>query len=100
MPRARPRFSGEAAAHSNELALGPYAPSPTPTSARKNNSIGKDVDSSDPMVAIAHTRTPVKITRRGPKRSAIGPDTSDAIANTSKFTAASNPSWNLDRPND
>ncbi len=52
------------------------------------------------MVAIAHTRTPVKITLRGPKRSAIGPDTSDASANTSRFTTASNPSSNLESPND
>jgi hypothetical protein len=40
------------------------------------------------------------MTLRGPIRSAIGPETSDATANTSRFTAASHPSWNLVSPKD
>ncbi len=63
-----------------------------PTSARKSSNIPYDVDSADPIVAIAQTSTPAKITLRGPTRSAIGPDTSDAMANTTRFTVASMPS--------
>ena len=100
MPRARPRFSGGAAAHSSVLALGPYAPSPTPTTARQNSNIENECDIAEPMVATLHTTTPVKITLRGPMRSAIGPEINDARANTIRLTNASEPSSNFVRLND
>ena len=67
-----------------------------PTTARKISSIGYDVDSAEPTVAAAQIRMPAKITRRGPKRSAMGPEASDAKAKTSRFTVASIPSWTPD----
>ena len=51
------------------------------------------------MVAALHSITPVKITLRGPMRSAIGPEIADAIANTIRFTQASEPNWKLLRWN-
>ncbi len=54
-----------------------------------------EFDIAEPIVAIDQTATPVKITLRGPMRSAIGPDASDATANTTRFTAASQPSSNF-----
>jgi len=46
------------------------------------------------MVARLQSATPVKITRRGPIRSAIGPEIADASANTIRLTKASHPNWN------
>src|SRR5436190_24300210 len=94
MPSARPRLSGVAAAHIKVLALGPLAPSPTPTIARQTSSDQNECDSAEPMVAALHTATPVTITLRGPIRSAIGPEMTEATAKTSRLTKASDPNWN------
>ena len=51
------------------------------------------------MVAIDQTRMPVKITLRGPTRSAIGPEISEAMANTNRFAQARSPSLELERWN-
>ena len=74
---------------------------PTPTSARKISSISNDVETAEPMVAIDHTKIPAKITFLGPMRSAMGPEISEASANTPRFTPASHPtlkfdSWKVD----
>ena len=50
-------------------------------------------------MAAAQIRIPAKITFRGPMRSVTGPEISDANENTTRFTAASQPSWNLESPN-
>jgi len=58
-----------------------------------------DPDMAEPMVAMDQTRIPAKITLRGPIRSATGPDTSEATANTARLTDASRPTWNFESPN-
>ena len=54
---------------------------------------------ADPMVAMLHSRTPAKITLRGPMRSAMGPEISEARASTPRLTSDSRPSRNFESPN-
>ena len=61
--------------------------------------MANDDDIAEPMVAMLQVRTPVKMTFRGPTRSAIGPEISDDSAKTPRFTSDSRPSRNFDRPN-
>jgi hypothetical protein len=49
------------------------------------------------MVAADQTKMPVKMTLRGPMRSAMGPEISEETANTVRLAQASQPSLKFER---
>ena len=64
------------------------------------NSDQNEWQKAEAIVAALQTATPVKITLRGPIRSAIGPEIADASAKTIRLTSANHPNcewliWNV-----